>query len=123
MERCGMLRGVAMQLTGHKTKSVYRRDAITSEADLASGSVGIAAGVRRGEGVGLLREVISRFWRVVGPNGQLLFSYDPNRVDRFLWKVVRGIFALELGTGAVLPVEPPSGITLMHPRQTPEELE
>jgi len=83
----------------------------------------IAAGARRGEGVGLIREVISRFGRVIGPNGQVLFSYDSNRVDQFLWKVVRGIFTLELGTNAVLPTKPPAGITLMRPKQTPDELQ
>ena len=34
MERRGLSRSVAMQLTGHKTESVYRRYAITSEGDL-----------------------------------------------------------------------------------------
>lgn len=37
MERRGLSRSVAMQLTGHKTESVYRRYAITSEADLREG--------------------------------------------------------------------------------------
>ena len=34
MERSGLSRSVAMQLTGHKTEAVYRRYAITSESDL-----------------------------------------------------------------------------------------
>jgi integrase len=34
MERARLSRSVAMQLTGHKTEAVYRRYAITSEADL-----------------------------------------------------------------------------------------
>ena len=37
MERSGLSRSVAMQLTGHKTEAVYRRYAITSEADLREG--------------------------------------------------------------------------------------
>jgi hypothetical protein len=37
MERCGLSRSVAMQLTGHKTESVYRQYAITSESDLREG--------------------------------------------------------------------------------------
>jgi integrase len=37
MERCGLSRSVAMQLTGHKTEAVYRRYAITCEADLREG--------------------------------------------------------------------------------------
>ena len=34
MERAGLSRSVAMQLTGHKSEAVYRRYAITSESDL-----------------------------------------------------------------------------------------
>jgi hypothetical protein len=37
MERSGLSRSVAMQLTGHLTESVYRRYAITSSADLQEG--------------------------------------------------------------------------------------
>lgn len=37
MEQSGLSRSVAMKLTGHKTESVYRRYAITSEADLQEG--------------------------------------------------------------------------------------
>ena len=37
MERRGLSRSVAIQLTGHKTEAVYRRYAITSEADLREG--------------------------------------------------------------------------------------
>lgn len=37
MERSGLSRSVAMQLTGHKTEAVYRRYAITSRADLLEG--------------------------------------------------------------------------------------
>jgi hypothetical protein len=51
----------------------------------------ISNGVRRGEGVGLIRDVISRFGKVVGTGGELLFSYDTNRVNSFLWKVARGL--------------------------------
>ncbi len=37
MERHGLSRSVAMQLTGHKTEAVYRRYAITSQGDLREG--------------------------------------------------------------------------------------
>ncbi len=37
LERAGVSRSVAMQLTGHKTESVYRRYAIVSEGDLGEG--------------------------------------------------------------------------------------
>lgn len=37
LERAGVARSVAMQLTGHKTEAVYRRYAIVSEGDLRDG--------------------------------------------------------------------------------------
>lgn len=37
LERAGVSRSVAMQLTGHKTEAVYRRYAIVSEGDLSVG--------------------------------------------------------------------------------------
>ena len=51
MERAGLSRSVAMQLTGHKTEAVYRRYAITSEGDLREGAERLneAAGTKRGD--------------------------------------------------------------------------
>jgi integrase len=43
LERSGVPRSWAMQLTGHRTESVYRRYAIVSEADLAAGVARLAA--------------------------------------------------------------------------------
>lgn len=37
LERAGVSRSVAMQLTGHRTEAVYRRYAIVSESDLGEG--------------------------------------------------------------------------------------
>ena len=42
MERRGLSRSVAMQLTGHKTEAVYRRYAIVAEADLREGVAKLA---------------------------------------------------------------------------------
>lgn len=58
MERRGLSRSVAMQLTGHKTEAVYRRYAITSESDLREGvarlngaeaRTGTATGTKKGQ--------------------------------------------------------------------------
>jgi integrase len=37
LERAGVSRSVAMQITGHKTESIYRRYAIVSEGDISEG--------------------------------------------------------------------------------------
>jgi len=37
MERAGVPRSVAMQISGHKTESIYKRYAVTNENDLAEG--------------------------------------------------------------------------------------
>lgn len=81
----------------------------------------IGAAAQRGQGVALIHDVINRFGKVTGPKGEVLFSYDANRVNRFIWKVVRGLYMLDVG--GVLPQEPPAGIHLVNPRRTPEELE
>ncbi len=43
LERAAVPRSVAMQLTGHKTESIYRRYAIVAEADLRDGAAKLAA--------------------------------------------------------------------------------
>ena len=43
LERAGVARSVATQLTGHKTEAVYRRYAIVSERDLGDGVAKLAA--------------------------------------------------------------------------------
>lgn len=51
LERAGVLRSVAMKLTGHKAKVLYRRYAIVCEADLREGlkKLGCYGGVVEGK--------------------------------------------------------------------------
>lgn len=47
LERAGVSRSVAIQLTGHKTESVYRRYAIVAGADLREGVAKLATLAQR----------------------------------------------------------------------------
>jgi integrase len=59
MEQAGVPRSVAMKLTGHRTESVYRRYAITSDADLrdAAKRLGTSTGTLDGRGRNGVAEV------------------------------------------------------------------
>ena len=59
MEQAGVPRSVAMKLTGHRTESVYRRYAITSDADLrdAAKRLGTLTGTLDGRGRNGVAEV------------------------------------------------------------------
>jgi integrase len=61
LERAGVSRSVAMQLTGHRTEAVYRRYAIVSEGDLGAGLDKLHA-----LGVGTILGTIGRRGRVRG---------------------------------------------------------
>lgn len=51
MERAGVLRTVAMRISGHRSESVYRRYAIVSTQDVAEALARTEAYVRRAGGV------------------------------------------------------------------------
>jgi integrase len=55
LERAGVSRSVAMEMTGHKTESVYRRYAIVEEADLVQAGLKLAAVTANGDSFGDLR--------------------------------------------------------------------
>ena len=58
--------------------------------------------IRRGAGkghlVGLIKDVLSRFGKIIGPTGERTFTWDSARFERALWKIFRGIYALESST-------------------------
>ena len=75
----------------------------------------------KGHGVGIIRDVVSRFERVQGPRGERTYSYDNGRTDRFLWKLIRGLYFLHLD--CVLPENTIGEIHLVDPKQPPESIE
>jgi hypothetical protein len=60
LERAAVPRSVAMQVTGHKTESVYRRYAIVSDADLQAASDRLAVVTRHNLGHNATRAVEAR---------------------------------------------------------------
>ena len=68
----------------------------------------------------LIREVLSRFGKVIGPNGERTYTYDTVRVERALWKIVRGLYTLL--TGEVLPEGRKAVIWLVQPGDPPGEV-
>ena len=75
----------------------------------------------KGHGVGLIRDVVSRFGRVQGPRGETMYSYDSARTDRFLWKLIRGLYFLHLE--CVLPEKAIGEIHLVGPKQPRDSIE
>jgi hypothetical protein len=77
-------------------------------------------GVAKGHGVGLLKDVLRRFGTVLGPGGERTYDYDTVRVSRAIWKIVRGLYFLEVG--AVLRADWSNQLTLMNPNNVPVEI-
>lgn len=80
----------------------------------------LAGASAKGHGVGLIKAIINRFGKVVGPGGEVLFSFDKSRADRCVWKIVRGLYYLELNK--VLPEETLGEIHLASPQNTAGDL-
>lgn len=55
----------------------------------------------KGHSQGLIKAVIQSFGTVIGPGGEVTFEFNKSRVDRTIWKIVRGIYYRDLGI--VLP--------------------
>jgi len=81
--------------------------------------------IRRGAGkghlVGLIKDVLSRFGKIIGPTGERTFTWDSARFERALWKIFRGIYALESST--FLPEQWIHPMWLVPPHRDPSKLE
>ena len=54
-------------------------------------------GVEKGHDTGLLKTIAGQFGQVALADGSRIFNYDGDRAGRITWKLVRGIYSLELG--------------------------
>jgi hypothetical protein len=80
----------------------------------------IRRGVEHGALVPLVKDTISRFSAVEGPRGERLFAWDGGRVERFLWKVTRGLYTLV--DSRVLAEGTRKAIWLVPPGKNPTDL-
>jgi hypothetical protein len=89
--------------------SSYRRDEelfVLNAVFMASASGSAAAdavladirrGLQKGQQNGLFRSLERQFGRAGEPDETVHFSYDGERTLRIVWKIVRGLYALEMG--------------------------
>jgi hypothetical protein len=90
----------------------------TQTARAVMGDIG--RGVSQGHEVGLVKDVIGRFGRVEGPNGEVLYAYDANRARRVIWKIARGLYRQHLDRN--LPEDRPLFVKLMDPARMEEAM-
>ena len=81
----------------------------------------IHRGAAKGHLVGLIKDVLSRFGKIIGPTGERTSTWDSARVERALWKIFRGIYALESST--FLPEQWIHPMWLVPPHTDPSTLE
>jgi hypothetical protein len=80
----------------------------------------LRAGLQKGHGVGLYKAIKKGFGSVTAPDGSILFQYDKNRIDRVIWKIVRGLYRLH--TGRSLPIDQPFECSVVPPTEAQERL-
>ena len=81
----------------------------------------IRRGAAKGHLVGLIKDVLRRFGKVLGPKGERVYTRDNPRVERALWKIFRGIYSLNSST--FLQEQHVRVIKLAPPHSDPSELE
>ena len=81
--------------------------------------------IRRGKAKGhlgrLIKDVLSRFGKVIGPTGERVYTWDSPRVERALWKIFRGIYSKDSST--FLPEQWIHPMWLVPPQSDPSKLE
>lgn len=81
----------------------------------------LAASFRYPEQKALAIVVLNEFGKVITSDGKLLKSYAPARVNRVIWKVVRGLFFIEYA-GRVLTESTPRMIEIVSPEEASTKL-
>jgi len=113
--------------THEECNSSYRQDeeyftvAFAGQLNSASARAvfdDIRRGVAQGHQRGLVEQIASQFGSVVLPNGGVAFQFEARRVRRVIWKIVRGLYFLELGR--VLPEGQGHRIVIVGPHEVRE---
>ena len=68
----------------------------------------------------ILQEFDPRPGGLILPNNKVVKKYDSNRINRILWKIVRGIFFKE--TGRFLPENTPKVTKILSVNEKPPEI-
>lgn len=67
------------------------------------------------------QKILAEFGTVITADGKLLKRYDASRVNRVIWKVVRGLFFVEYD-GGILPENAPRTLQIIAPDEVAERL-
>lgn len=96
--------------------AAYAHDSMAGKALMDD----LKRGLQKGHGRGLYDSIKRGFGTVVALDGRFLFEYDKVRVDRVVWKIVRGMFYLH--HHRVLPIHQPFECTLVPPTEAQDKL-
>ena len=59
------------------------------------------------------RDVLSEFSKIILPEGKIAKHFDPEKVYRIIWKIIRGLHFKEFSR--VLPIDTPRQLTIFDP--------
>lgn len=93
------------------------RDSYSGQAIFQNVLAGYAQGKKKGLGKRVFKEFDPRPGGLFLPGGQVVKRYDVARVNRVVWKIVRGLFFHR--QGKVLPEDTPRNIRVVDPKTRP----
>jgi hypothetical protein len=96
--------------------AAYAHDSLAGRALMHD----LQRGLQQGHSRGLYDSIKKGFGKVVVPDGRFLFEYDKARIDRVIWKIVRGMFYLQ--HARVLPIRQPFECSIVPPTEAEDKL-